>query len=156
MSIVFEGREFFDDRLIVTLRAPCHLERTGDDRFETTIFHERVPENVEPSWCVMVMINSPGYRLVRLLNVPTEEFATTVHEIVECATTFASRGGRPLPDDKRSNITKFREEIRKVGLAPFHFQSLFQPGGTDARETVVQSAEQFFNDARETMRIMNF
>jgi len=156
LSIVFEDQEFFDDRLIVTLRAPCHLERTSDDLFETTIFHERVPDEVDPTWSVMVMVNTLGFRLVRLLNVPSEEFARSVHEIVECATTFASLRGRPLPPERRANIGIFREEIRKRGLLPFNYRTLYSSGGSNHKEHVMQSAEQFFNDARETMRILNF
>ena len=156
MVVRYEGQEFFDDRLTVSLIAPCVLERESDDLFKTTIYHERVREGVDASWCVMVMLNTAGYRLIHLLNVPTEEFARTVHEIVECSTPFASLDGRRLPPEKRGSLASFRSEMARKGIAPFSYEALFSPGGENAQEVVMQTAEQFFKDVREVKRILNF
>lgn len=147
MTVVYEGIEYYDDRLLVVHASPCILERESNEHFKTIVYYEQLPKGADAGWCVVVRQNSGNYRVVDIFNVPTEPFAAELKASIEALVPLASLGGEAPAS--MSNL-----EPRQTPHPPFDYNKLFMDGGENAREMFMQSKEQFFSGARKVMDIM--
>jgi hypothetical protein len=149
MTVIYEGMEYYDDRLLVVHSAPCVLKRESDELFETTVYYETVPESADVGWCVIVRQNSGEYRLVDIFSVPSEPFAAELQANIESVIPLASLGGVPPP-------TRTDADPTQPPHSAFDYNRLFMSGGENAREVFVQSKEQFFRSVEMIKKLMNW
>ena len=132
----FNGQLYYDDRLF--LLHPClgTIEIEGD-LVTTTIYHETAPPAAK--WCVVTYRNCERYPAFGVSHFETKDHATAYIDMIEPTTPLISEGG----SSSRMSREAYAAWKLDCGLGGYDYRKCYQPGGSNPRETVIQTREQF-------------
>jgi hypothetical protein len=132
----FNGQLYYDDRLF--LLHPClGTIDIEDDLVSTTIYHENAPPDAK--WCVVTYRNCERYPAFGALHFETKDDATAYIEIIEPTTPLISEGGA----SSLMSPDAYAAWKRENGLRGYDYRKCYQPGGSNPKEVVMQTREQF-------------
>jgi len=140
-TIKFQENKYFDDRLFLLYLCEGKVDATpdGDDIIWTTIYHEDPP--IDHIWCVVSYRNCPRYPIARVDHFKSRERAVVYMRNVEPEVPLISLNGKspavPLP------YQEYLSWKKKNNLKEFDFHDVYTPGGTNAKEIIAQTKEQF-------------
>jgi hypothetical protein len=135
----FQGQDYFDDRLFVLYLCKATLETQDDGVVVTTIYHEQAP--TVHVWCVVTYRNCDRYPMFSIRHFATSDSAVAYLQQVEPETPLISlHGSSPT---KPVSYQEYCAWKTKNNLGEYDFSKLFTPGGTNAREAIFQTREQF-------------
>src|SRR3989338_2081394 len=89
---IFEGKEYFDDRLFVMYLCKGKVDPESDGLIATTIYHDSAPD--EYIWCAVTYRNSNRYPLYRIDSFYKKDDAIAYIKLVEPETPLISLGGQ--------------------------------------------------------------
>ena len=141
MTIHFNGFDYHDDRMFILYLCKATLDTTPNpERIHwTTIHHEGAPAG--HLWCVATYRNSNGYPIFRVDHFRKREDAISYMMIVEPEVPLVSLNG--LPPSKPKSFQEFTDWKNANGLKEYDYRTVFTPGGTNPRESVGHSADNF-------------
>jgi hypothetical protein len=138
-TINFQGTNYFDDRLFVLYLCPGTVEIQDDGMVVTTIYHEQAP--VGHVWCVVTYRNTNRYPLHRVDIFYKKDDAINYIKKIEPETPLISLGGKS-PDHPMS-FEEYSRWKKENGFKDYDWKSLYSHGGSNARENIFQTKEQF-------------
>ncbi|MBK8464917.1 MAG: hypothetical protein IPL32_03720 [Chloracidobacterium sp.] len=139
--ISFKGQEYFDDRLFIFYLCKAEVDEKpdGDGVIWTTIYHEQAP--FEHIWCVVTYKNCPGYPISHTSHFAEVDRAVEFMEMYEPETPLISlKGGSP------QHLGSYQEYLSwklMNNMSEYDFRVVVSPGGTNAKEIIGQSIDQF-------------
>ncbi|MEK7068849.1 MAG: hypothetical protein AAB947_00535 [Patescibacteria group bacterium] len=137
--IKFNGLSYFDDRLYILHLCKGAIKVGQDGDVFTTIYHEKAPD--EHIWCVVTYSNTARYPLHRIDSFYKKEDASRYIQQVEPETPLISLSGNsPQQPISYANFLLWKKENM---FKEYDWQSLYSSDGTNARETIGQTKEQF-------------
>jgi hypothetical protein len=139
----FNGKDYYDDRLFLLHLCLGTFEVEGDV-VTTTIYHENPPPDA--TWCLVTYRNCDNYPAFNVLHFRTKDDAVIYMESVEPTTPLVSNGGQSSGLSRESYL-KWKTD---AGLQSYDYRRCYQPGGTNAREFIVQTREQFLASEQRT------
>lgn len=139
----FNGKNYYDDRLFLLHLCLGTFEVEGNV-VTTTIYHENPPPDAK--WCLVTYRNCDNYPAFNVLHFETKEDAVIYMESVEPTTPLVSNGGQSSGLSRESYL-KWKTD---AGLQSYDYRRCYQPGGTNAREFIVQTREQFLVSEQRT------
>ena len=139
----FNGKIYYDDRLFLLHLCLGTFEMEGD-MVTTTIYHENPPPDAK--WCLVTYRNCDNYPAFNVLHFKTKEDAVIYMESVESTTPLVSNGGQSS-GLSRELYLKWKTD---AGLQSYDYRRCYQLGGTNAREFIVQTREQFLLSKQRT------
>lgn len=143
----FNGKDYYDDRLFLLHLCLGSLEVEGG-LVTTTIYHENAPP--ESKWCLVTYRNCDNYPAFGVLHFESKDDAVAYMESVEATTPLASHEGQS-PGLSREAYLKWKND---AGLQDYDYRKCYQPGGTNGKEFIVQTREQFLvSDERTKQRL---
>lgn len=138
-TIKYNGEEYFNDRLFVLYLCKGEVAPESDGLIAITIYHEQAP--VDFIWCVVTYKNSNRYPLNRIDSFNKKDDAIAYLKLIEPETPLISLEGK-----SPQNPLAYDDYVlwkKKNGLKDYEWKSLYTPGGSNARETIYQTKEQF-------------
>jgi len=137
--ITFQGEQYFDDRLFVLYLCKGKVELESDGLIATTIYHDSAPADY--IWCVVTYKNFNRYPLYRIDSFYKKDDAIAYIKLIEPETPLISLGGKlPQPPLSYQDYVAWK---KKNNLKDYDWKSLFTSDGSNARETIYQTREQF-------------
>lgn len=114
------------------------------DVVTTTIYHENPPP--EAKWCLVTYQNCDNYAAFSVLHFDNKDDAVVYMESLEPTTPLVSYSGRPAGLSRESYL-RWKTD---AGLQGYDYRKCYRPGGTNAKEFIVQKREQFLASAEST------
>lgn len=137
--IEFQGQLYFDDRLYVLYLCKATAEINSEGLISTTIYHEESPVNYR--WCVVTYRNCSKYPISSTKLFDLKDEATAYIIKIEPETPLISLNGK-----SPSNLMPYEEYIcwkKNNNFKEYDYRAMYAPGGSNPRETVLQTFEQF-------------
>ena len=138
-TIAYQGDQYFDDRLYVLYLCKGKVDPESDGLIATTIYHDQAP--ADSIWCVVTYKNCNRYPLNRIDSFYKKDDAIAYLKLIEPETPLISLEGK-----SPQNPVAYDDYVlwkKKNGLKDYEWESLYTPGGSNARETIYQTKEQF-------------
>ncbi len=149
--IEFGGRLYFDDRLFVlnVCRGQIRPDQS-DGTVETVIFHEG--DAADLLWCLATYRNCENYPLTNLNHFKSKIDAMRYLSLVEPTVPLISLGGQS-PNDPLSypNVLEWKE---RNNYFDYDYRRAYLPGGSNPREVIVQTTDQFLEAKRKVARTL--
>jgi hypothetical protein len=139
----FNGKMYYDDRLFLLHLCLETIDVEGDV-VTTTVYHENPPPNAR--WCLVTYRNCENYPAFSVLHFETKNDALAYLASVEPTTPLVSRGGQSAAMSRDAYL----QWKIDAGLQDYDYRKCYQPGGTNAREFVIQTVEQFVASEQRT------
>ena len=146
---LFQGRQYHDDRLFVLYLCRGTIEINADGHIETTIYHDEPPANSH--WCLLIYANHTNYPIHSVKHFKTKNEATDYIRVIELETPLISLDGQ----SSRKPLTHEEYQIWKQenNLEDFSYKKVYTAGGSNHREMIFQTKEQFFKSNPNWPRI---
>jgi hypothetical protein len=137
----FNGQLYYDDRLFLLYPCLGTIDFEGD-LATTTIYHENAPPDAK--WCLVTYRNSEGYPASSVLHFETRDDAIAYMDALEPTTPLISHGGAS------SGMSRHAYDLwkRDNGLGGYDYRKCYQPGGSNPKEFVMQTRDQFLASQR--------
>ena len=137
--IKFQEQEYFDDRLYVLYLCKGKVGPESDGLIATTIYHDEAPDDF--IWCVVTYKNCNRYPFYRIDSFYKKDDAVAYMKVTEPITPLVSFGGKAPQNPLAYNDYVLWK--KKNYLKDYEWESLYTPGGLNAREVIYQTKEQF-------------
>ena len=137
--IEFNGQSYYDDRLYVLYLCKGTIKVEPDGDVFTTIYHEKAPK--EHVWCVVTYRNMARYPLYGVDSFYKKDDAVRYMQKIEPEVPLISLGGNP--PQQPISYEDFLLWKNENGFKDYDWQSLYSSDGTNARETIGQTKDQF-------------
>lgn len=148
--IEFRGERYYDDRLFVLALCRGRYRDDADGVVETTIFHEPEPADGTLSWCLATFRNCANFPLVAVHHFNSRDDALKYMGMVEPIVPLVSLGGRgPERPLSRSEFLAWKQAN---GMKDYDYNRTFQAGGSNPKEVILQTSEQFAKSQDDVAR----
>jgi hypothetical protein len=145
----FNGQLYYDDRLFLMHLCLGTIEIEGD-LVTTTIYHENAPPDSQ--WCLVTYRNCERYPASGVLHFETKDDALAYVDAIEPTTPLISEDGA----SSRMSRVAYAAWKRDEKLAGYDYRKCYLAGGSNPKETVIQTREQFLASQRrvnDTLRV---
>jgi len=138
-TILFNGEEYFDDRLFVIHLCKGTVKIQKDGVVATTIYHENPP--ADHLWCVVTYRNCNRYPIFRVDSFYHQSNAIEFLQQIEPTTPLISLNGSPMYF--QLTFEEYCLWKKKNAFKEYDYKPLFSSDGTNPQEVIFQRIEQF-------------
>ena len=139
--IEFQGQLYFDDRLCVLYLCKALARIDSDGFVSTVIYHEDPPPNC--SLCLVTYRNCSKYPVFNTRLFDSKDEALAYIKEIEPETPLISLNGQ-----SPRNPVSYEEYVcwkKKNNFKEYDYNAMYMPGGSNHREIVTQTFEQFLS-----------
>lgn len=145
----FQGRLYYDDRLFVLYLCKGTVEIDSAGVVFTTIYHENPP--VDSYWCLVTYGNYANYPPHNVKILETKEQAVDYIKTTEPTTPLISLGGQS--PQKPLLYEEYVKWKKKNQVEEYNYKKVYASGGSNHRECIMQTKEQFLKSNPNWLRI---
>lgn len=146
---LFKGIAYYDDRLFVMYSCQGIVEIGADGAITTTIYHE--DPRADSHWCLVTYKNHTNYPIYSIKHFETKDETINYIRRIEPETPLISMGGQSPKQPLSYN--EYLSWKKENDLEDFDYKKTYTPCGSNPREVIFQTKEQFLKANPDWLRI---